>query len=172
MSTFKNTTITLAGSVIPAALVIATLPLYLEYIGEERYGVLAVIWVLLGYFSFFDFGLGRATARRMAQITIDKNRSKLFCTVFGVTIVLGALGGSALFFLSDWILTHLFTLQEENLIEVASSIKWLPSALVLILLNSLMVGALQAQQRFVSINIAMVSGESLAQLLPLSLIHI
>lgn len=163
----KNTIVNVAGSVIPLAVAILTVPLYLHLIGEERYGVLAVIWVLLGYFGVFDFGLGKATARRMAQIDSDHKRSELFSTVFVLTLFLGVVGGVVLLFSAEWILAHLFTLRDESRNEALGSILWLPLALTLLLLNSAMVGALQARERFVAINAASVLGDSLAQLLPL-----
>lgn len=167
MSMLKNTVVNVAGSIIPLAVAILTVPLYLHLIGEERYGVMAVIWVLLGYFGVFDFGLGKATARRMAQIESDSKRSELFSTVFVLTLFLGVVGGMVLLVSSEWILAHLFTLRDESRREALGSVLWLPIALTLLLLNSAMVGALQARERFVAINTASVLGDSLAQLLPL-----
>ena len=167
MSMLKNTIFNIAGSVIPLAVAILTVPLYLPLIGEERYGVLAVIWVLLGYFGVFDFGLGKATARRMAKIDCDHKRSELFSTVFVVTLFLGVVGGMVLLVSAEWILEHLFTLTDERRNEALGSIFWMPLALTLLLLNSAMVGALQARGRFKAINAASVLGDSLAQLLPL-----
>ena len=167
MSIFKNTVANMAGAVIPLAFSILTVPLYLKLIGEERYGVLAVIWVLLGYFGVFDLGLGKATTQRMAKIDSAAERSELLFTVLVLTIVLGALGGLVLLFSSDWLLAHLFTLDEASKREALASTIWLPVGLVLLLLNSAMKGALQARERFVAINSASVLGDSMAQLLPL-----
>lgn len=167
MSMFKNTIVNVAGSVIPLVIAILTVPQYLHLIGEERYGVLAVIWLLLGYFGIFDFGLGKATARRMSQIDSDHKRSELFSTVLFLTLFLGVIGGMVLLIFSEWILAHLFSLRDESKNEALRSILWLPLALILLLLNSAFVGALQARERYVAINAASVLGDSLAQLLPL-----
>lgn len=167
MSIVKNTSATVAGAVIPLVISLGTIPYYLQWIGEDRYGLLAIIWVLLGYFGFFDFGLGRATARQLTKIDSDIGRSRLFCTVLVLTLALGALGGVVLMFSSQWLLSHFFTLKPEQLAETLNSLIWLPAALVLALLNATLKGALQAREEFVAINASNVLGDSLAQILPL-----
>jgi len=167
MSILRNTIANVAGSVIPLAVAMLTVPMYLHLIGEERYGVLATIWVLLGYFGVFDFGIGKATARQIAQINSESGRSDLFSTVLVLTLFLGLLGGALLWLSSKWVLFNLFTLEEDVQKEVLGSIAWLPIALTLTLLNSTMQGALQARERFMAINSVGMVGDSLAQLFPL-----
>lgn len=167
MSILKHTFANMVGQFIPLVFSILTVPLYLKFIGEERYGVLAVIWVLLGYFGVFDLGLGKATTQRMATIDSESERSELLWTVLVLTVFLGLLGGLVLWFSSDWILTHLFILGGESKREALASTAWLPVGLLLLLLISAMRGALQARERFVEINSASVLGDSVAQLLPL-----
>jgi O-antigen/teichoic acid export membrane protein len=62
----SNTTWNLIGSVTPLLLGVATLPYIYTQLGIERVGVLTLVWALIGYFSIFDFGLGRAITQRIA----------------------------------------------------------------------------------------------------------
>jgi len=40
-------------------------------LGRERFGVLALIWSVLSYFSFFDLGVGRAPPQRLPALLLD-----------------------------------------------------------------------------------------------------
>jgi O-antigen/teichoic acid export membrane protein len=49
------------------AVALVSVPVIAHFAGVERLGVLGVVWALVGYFSFLDFGLSRVVTRRVAQ---------------------------------------------------------------------------------------------------------
>lgn len=167
----RNTLSNLAGSVLQMIVALIAVPIYLRYIGTERYGVLAIIWALLGYFTFFDFGFGRAVTQRMAKLSAasDHEISDLLWTAFISTFVLGLVGSFVLWFFADYILTHLITMSESSLSEASSAVTWLLLALPLLLPSSVLQGAMQARLRFTELNIIQVFGTTLSQLLPLAI---
>ncbi|MBI3230929.1 MAG: flippase [Burkholderiales bacterium] len=57
----------LLGQVAPLLTALVAIPILIKGIGNERFGLLSIGWMLVGYFSFFDFGLGRALTQVLAQ---------------------------------------------------------------------------------------------------------
>jgi O-antigen/teichoic acid export membrane protein len=63
----RNTALNLGGHVIPIVVGLATIPYVVRGLGSDGFGILSIAWVLLGYLSFFDLGLGRATTKFVAE---------------------------------------------------------------------------------------------------------
>src|ERR1700728_2283876 len=94
----KHTLYNVLGQVLPLGLGLVTIPLYLRLIGAERFGVLSIAWLLLGYFGLFDLGLGFATSFRMAALNEARpaDRARTFWTALAVNLGMGAVGGVVL----------------------------------------------------------------------------
>lgn len=96
MSIKKNTIWNLFGSAAPMIIGFAAIPYIYKHIGIERVGILTIIWALIGYFSIFDFGLGRAITQRIARLSsVDGESEKIKAGTTGVflTAMIGILGG-------------------------------------------------------------------------------
>ena len=76
----------------------ASIPYIYQQIGVERIGVLTLIWALIGYFSIFDFGLGRAITQRIASLashqTEQQRRTTATTGVF-LALLIGVFGSLA-----------------------------------------------------------------------------
>src|SRR5258708_24833208 len=55
------------GQAIPLFIAIRAFPVLVAKLGIERFGVLTLVWVAIGYFSLFDLGLGRAMTQMIAS---------------------------------------------------------------------------------------------------------
>ena len=66
MSLRRNTLWNLAGTGLPLLLAAVTIPYLVRHVGVEAFGILTLVWALIGYFSLFDFGLGRALTQQVA----------------------------------------------------------------------------------------------------------
>ncbi len=170
MSISRHTLFNLGGAVLPMGIALATVPLYLGYIGAERYGVLTVIWALLGYFGFFDLGFGRAVTQRMARLpdADDSERSRLLWTALLSTSALGMLAGVLLWLFSNYILLNLIDMSAQSRSEVAGAVAWMVIALPVLLPTTVLTGALQARLRFAEVNAIQLICSLISQLLPLA----
>src|ERR1700693_577565 len=57
----------LAGESMPVLAAVVAIPILVHRLGTDRFGVLTLSWAVAGYFGLFDFGLGRALTKAMAQ---------------------------------------------------------------------------------------------------------
>jgi len=57
------------------------IPFTLRSLGHEAFGVLTLIWGLIGYFSLFDLGVGRALTYRLSQLTQANQQADLVPTL-------------------------------------------------------------------------------------------
>lgn len=99
MSLKRNVVWNLAGAGLPLLLGAAAIPYLVRSIGIEAFGILTLIWTLIGYFSLFDFGLGRALTQLLSvRIAAGRLRDIPHLVTSGLllTFVAGVVGGLVL----------------------------------------------------------------------------
>lgn len=99
MSLKKNTAWNVVGTAAPMLLGLATIPYLLRQLGEERFGILSLVWALIGYFSVFDFGIGRALTQQVSSLrdsAAPLELSGVMRTGLVLVTALGLLGGVVL----------------------------------------------------------------------------
>ncbi len=169
MSVRRDTFYNLAGSFFPLVVALFTIPAYIALIGEDRYGILSILWLLLGYLGLFDFGLGRAIAQRMASCsnTSDSNKSQIFSTAIILNLILGMIGGMLAWPISIYLFDKLFNVSDALQLEIMQTLPWLAIAVPISILTGTLTGALQGVQRFLQLNLISILGSLLFQLIPL-----
>ena len=65
----RNTVYNFIGYGAPLIVAVIFIPLLIKGLGTEKFGLLNIIWILIGYFSFFDFGIGKT----LTKIVSEKN---------------------------------------------------------------------------------------------------
>lgn len=171
MSIRRHTVFNLAGQLVPLALALATIPVYLRLIGEARYGVLAIVWLLIGYFALFDLGMGQATAQRLAR-TADgsaKERAQVFWTALLVNVALGGFGALMAWPIASYFFGRVFAIETALRLEIMAALPWIVLAVPVATLSGVLSGALQARERFLELNLVSALGSAWVQLLPLAL---
>lgn len=63
----KNSIYNLFGYSIPLLVAIVAIPVLLKTLGTEKFGLLNLAWIIIGYFGFFDLGVGRALTKIVAE---------------------------------------------------------------------------------------------------------
>src|ERR1700685_515110 len=90
----NNFAINVFGAIGPLAVSLVTVPIYVRHIGDARYGVLSIVWVLLGYFGFLDLGLSRAAVNALARLrnAPQAARTRVLVTTLLLNLGLGLFG--------------------------------------------------------------------------------
>lgn len=169
MSTSKHTLYNLAGAVLPMALALGTIPVYIRLIGDARYGVLAVAWLLLDYFGFFDVGLGRAISQRVASLR-DSNPAAIansFWSAVVANVGIGVVGALVAWPVATYFFGSGSSIEQPLRDEVQSAIPWFVLAVPLITLSGVLTGALQGRGKFLELNLVTMLGSALIQIVPL-----
>lgn len=162
----RNAVFNFLGSVLPLAVSLVTVPLYLDRVGAARYGVLAIVWMLQGYFGYFDLGLAAATSNRVAQISDPGERESLIWTALVLNAAFGAIGGLVLIAVGDVLLAQ-FHISPGILAEVKAALPWLACAVPLATVSGVLYGALIGREQFGALNAVQVPAGMLFQIVPL-----
>jgi O-antigen/teichoic acid export membrane protein len=81
----------------PLLFALASIPVLVQALGPERFGLLTMIWAVTSYFSLFDLGLSRALTQQLAIVLdkkIDSEVGPLCGTALLLMSAIGVLGGA------------------------------------------------------------------------------
>ncbi len=174
MSLKRSTVYNLLGSIAPMLVSVVAVPAYLHLIGDARYGVLALVWLFLGYFGLFDPGITRAAAFHMARLhgkDEQKQRESVFWTALVVNTAFGVVGGLILYFAARPLFNTTFKMPAAMRAEVLAVLPWLAASVPVSIITGVFAGALQARDRFGELNVISVANAALSQLVPLGVAY-
>jgi O-antigen/teichoic acid export membrane protein len=165
----RNTSYNLIGALLPAIVALVTIPLYIPTIGTERFGALAIAWLIAGAFGFFDLGLTRATAYRVAALSRIEGASP--ASALGTALAVGGAASTVAGILVGAAACYYF----GNQIVVAPALRselvnasWLLGLLMpWAIVSAVFGGALQGRNRFFDTNILSVATTLVTQVAPL-----
>ena len=167
MSVVRHTVYNLTGAIGSLLIVLVTVPFYLERIGAVRYGILAIVWMILGYFGLFNLGLTRATTHRIAQLADGREREEVFWTAVVLNAALGFAGGLILYGAGLFLVGPVLTLAPALVHQIQVSLPYLALAVPLSTTTSVLTGALEARERFGTVNLVQLAGSFLYYVTPL-----
>lgn len=146
----------LAALLLPLFVGLVTIPFLFHRIGIEKFGVLSLIWALVGYFSLFDFGIAKALTKKLAEgrleHDIDKQR-QIFWTSILLMFIFGLLGGGLLAGLMQSFGPSFIKVSPSLHDEVYSSMMLMAAFVPFMVVTSGLRGAMEAYEQFRSANI-------------------
>ncbi len=151
----KNSSLNLVGQVIPLLIGILTIPRLLHDLGNNRFSILTIIWMALGYFTFFDLGLGRAIIKLVADKIGEGNRKEIpsiFWSSTFIMLIVSLLGSILVLQLGPYIVSSFVDLASDIRKEVLDSLVYLAAAIPIVTMTAGVRGVLEAEHDFKTLN--------------------
>lgn len=151
----RNTIINIAGQGIPLAIAIFAVPIIIQRAGTDRFGILTLIWLIIGYLGLFDLGLGRALTQKVSQaLAAEKTHEVpgLLHASLHITIALGIVAAALLFFFASRLVILGLKIPPSLHHETIVAIEIMAFSLPATLSTACLQGYLEAIQRFDLIN--------------------
>ena len=147
----KNTLWNLVGQVLPMLVGVIAVPVLVRRLGLDRFGILSLAWIVVGYFGLFELGIGRALTKLVAdKLGLGEHHAipGLVWTSLFLMVILGGIGALAIAGLSSWLVGHVLKTPVQLRAETVRAFHWLALSVPLGILTSGLRGILQAKQEF------------------------
>lgn len=155
----RNTLVNLLGQGAPLLIGLVAIPRLLTAVGVERFGLLSISWLIIGYFSLFDLGLGRAITKLVAE-EIGKDHENeigpIVWTALSLMLIISIVGGLIVAALTPWLTTSVIKIPVALQDESRQAFYLLAFAIPFVTLSAGLRGQLEAFQRFGFVNLIQV----------------
>lgn len=166
----KNTAWNLIGQLAPMLAAVVSIPFLVAGMGIDRFGVLTLVWMVLGYFSVFDLGLGRALivliSEQLGEGSLEEI-PRLFWMAIFLMLLLGVVGGVLMWALSGWLSKDALVIPAALVAETITTFQLLAVSVPVVIVATGLRGVLEAYQRFDLVNIARIPMSVFTYLTPL-----
>ena len=147
----RNTIFNFAGEAAPLVVALLAIPLLIGGLGTERFGVLALAWLVLGYFSLFDLGLGRALTVLVAErlgMAREREIAPIVWTALFLMLILGLVGTVFVGLLSPLLVWEVLEISAALRSETLHAFYLVALSIPVIVSTAGLRGILEAYQRF------------------------
>ncbi|MDF3839480.1 oligosaccharide flippase family protein [Cupriavidus basilensis] len=165
----RNLLINFAGLILPTFVSLVTVPLYIKALGLDRFGVITLVWVLVGYFAVMDFGISLASENRISRALAAGDAdevSRTFWSACWFNLATGCAGGAALWASAGAYFNWGTQVPPALLGEVAAALPWVALSIPVGNLSLVFAGSISAAERFSVFNTNQTIGTVLFQVLP------
>jgi O-antigen/teichoic acid export membrane protein len=147
----RSTVWNLIGQLTPMAAGVVCVPPLVHGLGVDRFGILSLAWIIIGYFSLFDLGIGRAVTKLVADrlgAGEEDSIPQLVWTSLLLMLLMGILGGVVTLGISSFLVQRGLKVPLALKVETLHTFYLLALSIPVVTLTSGLRGVLEAQQRF------------------------
>src|SRR5258705_7380718 len=146
----RNSALYFSSLAVPAIAAVFLVPVTVHALGPSRFGLLALAWAVAEGTGMFDFGLGRATVRFVADATArgpERLREIVLASVTSQTAA-GAVAGVLLFALAPLLAHRVFNISPGMQPEAMAMFRVLAFHIPILLGSASLRATLEGAQRF------------------------
>lgn len=147
----KNTVLNAAGLVIPGLLFIPAAAYLARTLGVEQFGLLLLMYAMLGYSGIFDAGMTRAVIRKIAQSKTKDEDDFIMGTALGAVLVISAIPVFLVLFFSDDIAVWL-KVSENYTADTVAGLKLLALVVPFFLITVVAFSYLEGKEEFLKLS--------------------
>lgn len=143
------------GQGLPLLAALVLVPRLVHGLGVDRFGVLSLAWLLIGYFTLFDLGVSGALTRMVSERLARSRHDEvppLVGTALALTLVMGIVGGALLVALAPWLVERVLRIPPALHGEAMRLVVILAATLPVVTGTAALTGLLAAERRFGALN--------------------
>lgn len=149
----RNSLYNLIGLGLPLIFAVIAIPVLIDSLGVEQFGILTIIWAVVSYFGLFDLGLGRVMTQQVAAAVALNDDIRLQRVIGTSSMLMGLFGmaGGLIMAAAAPVLASEFARTADPAVTTGA-FYWMAAAMPAIVLTSGYRGILEALGKFGLIN--------------------
>src|SRR3954465_1387297 len=146
----RNSVLYFVSLGVPALAAVIFVPVTVRSLGAARFGLLALTWAIAESTGIFDFGLGKATIRFVADASVrsaERLRDVVVASLITQT-AMGTLAGLIFFLVTPLLVHRVFSIASEHMAEASAMFAVLALHMPVLLFTASLRASLEGAQRF------------------------
>ena len=167
----RNAGLNLVGQGLPILVALVSVPFVLLSLGDARFGILTIAWLIIGTSQIVDLGMARAVTKFSADAISRDALSEISSILRGalwIQVPVGILAGGLLAVSASSLAESVFVIPDELIEETRDTLFVVGASIPVALLTGSYRGLLEAAGRFDIVNVFRVIFSSLSYLIPLA----
>lgn len=147
----KNSLLNLSSKIVPMLIGIISLPFIIQNVGEEKFGIVSICWLIIGYFSVLDMGLSRSTVNQLAndiKETGGESQLEISRIIIVTLFAIGVFFSLMLALFSNTLTISVFNISEKLQNDTIIAFYFISVGLPFTLVSNGLRGILETYQRF------------------------
>src|SRR5262249_51231401 len=152
----RNATLNLLAEVWTFLVLIVAMPKLVSSLGETRFGLFSLAWVIIGYLAFLDIGVNRAATKFVSEYLAERDLEStrgIVRAALAANLALGLLGGLVVALASPYLIRSIFKVSPDLEGQARLTFYAVGLSVPVSLLQGVLRAVLSSYQRFGWINI-------------------